>query len=87
MIVAPSCDRGAGKDRVDEEGRRHLLQPQPWPADLARDDIENDGAAKAEQQKAAQHHQHGFKRVERAPLEVALPLEYQPFGDGHDRFR
>src|SRR5215471_17721105 len=85
VIVAPGGDRGAGEDRVNEEGRGHLLQPQPGPADLARDDVEDDGRAKAEQQQAAQHHQHGFKRVERAPLEVTLPLKHQAFGDGHDR--
>src|SRR6516162_354523 len=84
VIVAPRRDRGAGEDRVNEEGRCHLLQPQPWPTDLAGDDVEDDSAAKAKQQEAAQHHQDGFKRVERAPLEVTLPLKHQSFGHGHD---
>jgi len=83
MVVAPDRDRGAGEDRVNEEGRCDLLQPQPGPPDLARDDVEDDGGAKAEQQETAQNHQHGFKRVERAPLEVTLTLEHESFGDGH----
>src|SRR5262249_35908937 len=85
MVAAPRRDRGAGEDRVDEEGRRHLLQPQPGPPDLARNDVEDDGSAKAEEQEAAQQHQHGFERVEHAPFEVGLPLEHQSVAQSHDR--
>src|SRR5262249_22452047 len=84
MIVAPRRDRCAGEDRVNEESRRDLLQPQPWPADVARDDVKDDGGAKAEQQETTKEHQHGFKRVEHAPLEVTLTLENQSFSDGHE---
>src|SRR6516165_1812135 len=85
VIVAPRRNRGAGEYRIDEEGRCDLLQPQPGPADLARDDVEDDGSAKAAQQNTAQHHQRGFKRVEHTPFEVTLPLEHQSFGNAHDR--
>src|SRR5262249_36731469 len=46
-------------------------------------DVENDRRAEAEQQDAAQHHQHGFERIERAPLQVTLPLEDQSVSDRH----
>jgi hypothetical protein len=84
MIVAPAGDRRAGEDRIDEEGRRHLLQPQPRPADLAGDDVEDDRRAEPEQQQAAQHHQHGFERIERAPFQMTLPPEHQSVANGHD---
>ena len=40
MIVAAGGDRGADEDRIDEQRRGDLLQPQPGTADRARDDVE-----------------------------------------------
>src|SRR5262249_32643223 len=48
VIVTPRRDRGASEDRVNEESRGYLLQPQPGPADLARNYVEDDGGAEAE---------------------------------------
>ena len=39
MIVAAGRDRRADEDRVDEQRRGDLLQPQPGMADGARDDV------------------------------------------------
>jgi hypothetical protein len=36
-------------------------------------------------QKPNSRMQHGLERIERAPLEVALPLEDQSVADGHGR--
>jgi hypothetical protein len=47
MIVASRRHGGADEDAVDEEGRRHLLQPKPRRADCAGDDVEGDGGGEA----------------------------------------
>src|SRR4029079_1327826 len=43
VVVTPCRHGGADEDAVDEKSRGDLLQPQPWPADLAGDDVADDG--------------------------------------------
>ncbi len=69
MIVAAGGDGGADKDRIDEEGRGDLLQPEPGMADLAGDDIQDHRGAETEQQYAAPDHQHDLEPIQRRPLQ------------------
>ena len=83
VVVAPGRHGRADENAIDEEGLRHLLQPQPWVPDRARDDVEHYRRRKAEQHDAAQDHQYQLETIQRAPFQVALPLQYQFVRDRH----
>ena len=54
MIVAAGGHGRTNEDRVDEQRRCHLLQPQPGMADGARHDVGGDRHREAEAEHAAQ---------------------------------
>jgi hypothetical protein len=83
VVVAPRRRRGAGENSIDEQGRRHLLEPQPGMADRPRHDVERNRQAEAGQRQPAEHHQDHLKRVEGAPFQMTLPVEHELFGDCH----
>ena len=82
MIVAPRRRGDADEDAVDEEGHRHLLQPQPGVADGAGDDVAHHQDGEAGDGDAAQNHQHVFEQIERAPFQVALLLQDEAIESG-----
>src|ERR1700757_4858125 len=83
VIIAAGGNRSTNEDRVDEEGRGDLLQPQPGVTERARDNVEHYREREAEAQDSAQYHQRDCEPVERPPFQMTLPLQHQFVGDGH----
>src|SRR5258708_37814269 len=48
-----------------------------------RYDVGRHREREAETERAAQHHQDQFEPVQRAPFQMALPLQHELVGDGH----
>jgi hypothetical protein len=83
MIVAPGRGRSTNEDGIDELCGSNFLQPQPGMADGPRHDVGGDRQREAEAEDAAQYHQDQLEPIERPPLQMTLPLQYQSVGDGH----
>src|SRR6185369_913162 len=64
-------------DAPGEEGRRHLLQPQPGPAGGACQHVAEHRQREHEDADAAADHQRGLQLVERRPLQVAVTVQDQ----------